>query len=187
MSGTNNGGRARFAAWGSAAGGYLSMMLGTSAGISELEDFRLGNPNQACNVQAVVSWFGPTNFLKMDELLGESGLLPPPGFCHSEANSPESLFLGQTITEIPEKVKDANPETYIRSNAPPFLLQHGTKDATVPYQLSVELAEKLKLVLGDDIVTLDLLEGVEHADGRFETSENIAKVLDFLDKHLKNT
>ena len=175
----------KIAAWGCAAGGYLSTMLGASAGVPELEDLSLGNPNQACNVQAAVSWYGPTDFLKMDEYLEKNGLLPPPGFCHSELNSPESLLLGQTIIEIPEKVKAANPETYIRPNAPPFLLQHGTKDGNVPFQQSVDLAEKLKLVLGEDKVILELLEGADHADERFEAPENIARVLDFLDKHLK--
>lgn len=176
----------KIAAWGGSAGGYLSTMLGTSAGIPELEDLSLGNPNQACNVQAVVSWHAPTNFLKMDEYLEESGLLPPSGFRHNEPNSPESLLFGQHIIEIPEKVKAANPETYIRPNAPPFLLQHNTKNSTIPYQHSVELAEKLKHVLGEDKVILNLFEGAEQADDRFETPGNIARVLDFLDKHLKN-
>jgi len=31
-----------------------------------------------------------------------------------------------------------------------------------------------------------LLDGAEHADVRFETSENVSRVLDFLDIHLKN-
>jgi len=175
----------KITAWGSAAGGYLSMMLGTSTGIPELEDLSMGNPNQACNVQAVVSWYGPTNFLKMDEYLQESSLLPPLGFRHNEADSPESLLFGHPITEIPERVKAANPETYIRPNAPPFLLQHGTKDTNVPFQHSVELAKKLKQVLGEDQVALELLEDAEHADEAFETPENIARVLDFIDTHLK--
>jgi len=45
----------RIVAWGDSAGGYLSTMLGTSADISELEDLSLGNPDQPCNVQAVVA------------------------------------------------------------------------------------------------------------------------------------
>lgn len=175
----------RIAAWGGSAGGYLSLMLGTSAGIPELEDLRLGNAGQASHVQTVVAWFAPTNFLTMDEYLAASGLLPPQGFRHNEANSPESLLLGRTITEIPDKVKAANPESYIRPNAPPFLLQHGTKDAVVPVQHSIELAKKLRQVLGDDGVTLELLEGAEHGDIRFESPENVARVLDFLDSRLK--
>jgi acetyl esterase/lipase len=175
----------RIAAWGGSAGGYQSSMLGVSAGIPELEDLSLGNPDQPCNIQAVVSWYGPTNFLKMDEYLTASGMLPPPGFRHSEPNSPESLLLGQLITEIPEKVKAANPETYIRPNAPPFLLQHGVKDPVVPVQHSIEFAAKLKQGLGEDKVELDLIEGAEHADPKFETPANVKRVLDFLDKHLK--
>jgi acetyl esterase/lipase len=177
----------KISAWGGSAGGYLSTMLGTSAGIPELEDLKLGNAEQPCHVQAVVAWYAPTNFLKMDEYLTESGLLPPPGFRHNEANSPESLLLGQTITEIPEKVKAANPETYIRSDGPAFLLQHGTKDPVVPVQHSIEMAAKLEQAWGKDKVTLDLLEGAEHADIRFETPENVDRVLDFLDEHLKIT
>jgi acetyl esterase/lipase len=175
----------KMAAWGGSAGGYLSTMLGTSAGIPELEDFSLGNPDQPSHIQAVVAWYGPTNFLKMDLQLAESGMQPPLGFRHSEANSPESLLLGQIITEIPEKVKAANPETYIRPNAPPFLLQHGIKDDTVPVQQSIEFAAKLKLVLGEDNVELDLIEGAKHADAKLESPENVERVLDFLDKHLK--
>ncbi|MBI5952359.1 MAG: alpha/beta hydrolase [Chloroflexi bacterium] len=175
----------RIAAWGGSAGGYLSTMLGTSAGIIGLEDLSLGNPNQPCNVQAVVAWYGPTNFLKMDEHLVASGLLPPPGFRHNEPDSPESLLMGRTITEIPERVKVANPETYIRPGAPAFLLQHGTRDATVPVQQSIEFAEKLREALGDSKVILELIEGAEHADVKFETPENVARVLDFIDLHLK--
>jgi acetyl esterase/lipase len=176
----------RVAAWGGSAGGYLSNMLGISAGIPELENLSLGNADQPCNVQAVVAWYAPANFLKMDEHLAASRLLAPPGYRHSEANSPESLLLGQLITEIPEKVKAANPETYIRPGAPPFLLQHGTQDPVVPVQQSIEFAEKLRPVIGEKNVTLELLEGAEHADIRFETPENVSRVLYFLDSHLKN-
>ncbi len=175
----------RIAAWGGSAGGYLATMLGTSTGISELEDLSLGNPDQPCHVQAVVTWYGPANFLKMDEQLAAMGKLPPPGLRHSEPNSPESLLLGQTITEIPERVKAANPETYIRPGAPPFLLQHGTNDVTVPAMQSIHLAAKLEQALGKANVTLELLEGAEHADPSFETAENVKKVLDFLDRVLK--
>jgi acetyl esterase/lipase len=177
----------RIATWGGSAGGYLSTMLGTSAGIIGLEDLSLGNPDQPCDVQAVVAWYGPTNFLKMDEHLEASGMLAPAGFRHNEPNSPESLLMGRTIIEVPEKVKVASPEMYIRPGAPPFLLQHGTKDATVPVQQSIEFAEKLREVLGDSKVVLELIEGAEHADVKFETPKNIARVLDFLDEHLKNT
>ncbi len=175
----------RIAAWGGSAGGYLASMLGTSAGVSELEDLSLGNAEQPSHVQAVVAWFGPTDFLKMDEYLTERGLPPEPGTEHSGANSPESLLLGRQITEIPDRVKAANPETYITSAAPPFFLQHGTMDPVVPVQMSINFAAKLERVLGRDQVQLELLQGAEHGDPQFESRENVEKVLDFLDRHMK--
>jgi acetyl esterase/lipase len=175
----------RIAAWGGSAGGYLSTMLGVSAGMSELEDLSLGYPDQPCNVQAVVDWFGPTDFLKMDEQLTAGGLAPVEGTEHSGVDSPESLLLGGKITEIPDRVKAANPETYIRENAAPFLIQHGIADFTVPVQQSMGLAEKLKRVCGEDRVTLELFEGFEHGDRRFDSPVNVKRVLDFIDQHLK--
>ena len=174
----------RIAAWGGSAGGYLASMLGTSAGIPELEDLGMGNPEQPSNVQVVVSWFGPTDFLKMDEQLAANGFYPPEDQLHNGENSPESLLLGQKITEIPERVKAANPETYIKLGNPPFYLQHGTNDCVVPVQQSINFAKKLSKVLGEDQVKLELIQEAEHADPRFESPENVKKVLDFLDRYL---
>jgi acetyl esterase/lipase len=174
----------KIAAWGRSAGSYLSVMLGTSVGVKEMEDLSLGNPDQPCDVQAVVDWFGPTNFFTMDALLTESGIPPEAGKEHNGENSPESLLLGQQITEIPDLVKAANPETYITPAAPPFFIQHGTRDATVPVQHSVELAAKLGQTSGEDNVILELIEGAEHEDPRFETPENVQKVFGFLDQTL---
>jgi acetyl esterase/lipase len=175
----------RIAAWGGSAGGYLSSMLGTSAGVRQLEDLGLGNPGQRSDVQAVVDWFGPTDFLKMDDQLAALGMPPPAGMEHSGAKSPESLLLGEQITRIPEEVRAANPETYISAAAPPFLLQHGTKDAVVPVLQTIEFSAKLRRALGERMVTLDLLEEAEHADPQFETPENVGKVFRFLDARLK--
>jgi acetyl esterase/lipase len=177
----------RIAAWGGSAGGYLSTMLGVSAGIPELEDLSLGYPDQASNVQVVVDWYGPTDFLKMDEQLTASGLAPMEGTEHSGENSPESWLLGCKITEVPERVQAANPETYIRENAAPFLIQHGIADPTVPFQQSIGLAENLKRICGVDRVSLELFEGFEHGDRRFESPVSVNRVLDFIDRYLKRT
>jgi acetyl esterase/lipase len=175
----------RIATWGGSAGGHLALMAGVSAGLAELSDLSLGNPDQRENVQAVVAWFPPTDFLKMDEQLGESGFLPPAEFAHSAANSPESLILGQKITEIPELVRSANPETYLRPGLPPFFIQHGTRDDTVPHQQSLNFAKKLA-VITPQTVTHELLPNARHADPVFETPQNIQKVLGFLDHALRS-
>jgi acetyl esterase/lipase len=172
----------RIALWGGSAGANLAALAGTSGDVKELEDMSMGNANQSSRVMAVVDWFGPTNFLLMDEQLKETGNGKPD---KSEANSMLSKVLGQKITEIPEKVKMANPESYITSDDPPFLIQHGTKDPIVPTQQSVLFYEKLVKVLGKEKVTLYLLEGVPHGGKEFETPENLQIVFSFLDKILK--
>jgi acetyl esterase/lipase len=175
----------RIAAWGGSAGGYQASMLGVTAGVPELEDLNLGNPDQPSDIQAAVVWYGPTDFLKMDEQLTALGMPPPAGMEHNSANSPESLLLGQQITNIPERVRAANPETYIQPNAPPFFIQHGTRDAVVPALQAVNFAARLEKVIGKEKVQLELLDGAEHADPAFETHDNVQKILAFLDKHLK--
>jgi acetyl esterase/lipase len=174
----------RIAVWGGSAGGYLALMAGVSAGVADLEDPGLDNVVQPCAVQAVVDWFGPTDFLKMDEQLAAAGFAPPPDRAHSGADSPESLLLGGKITEIPRRVRAANPETYLHAGAPPFLIQHGLADSIVPYQQSANFAAAAQAVLGTDMVTLELLPGARHADPVFASAENVQKVLAFLDQAL---
>jgi acetyl esterase/lipase len=175
----------KIATWGGSAGGYLSLMAGVAAEVAELSDSGLGNAEQPSHVQAVVDWFGPTDFLKMDEQLAESGMAPPEEQAHSGANSPESLLLGTKITKIPKLVRAANPETYIHRNVPPFFIQHGTQDSIVPYQQSVNFANKVRELCGAQRVTLELLQGAGHGDPMFASAANVKQVLDFLDAHLK--
>lgn len=175
----------RIATWGGSAGGYQSLMAGVSADVPELDDPSLGNADLPCHVQAVVDWFGPTDFLKMDKQLMESGMAPETGREHNGSDSPESLLLGKQITLIPNVVRSANPETYIHPNVPPLLIQHGTRDNIVPHQQSVNFAAKIRELCGSDRVVLELLEGAGHGDPMFESTDNLKKVFEFLDKFLK--
>ena len=77
------------------------------------------------SVDAVVDWFGPTNFLAMDSCGSQ--------MAHNPANSPESSLIGGPIQENKDKCALANPMTYIDSNDPPFLIFHGDKDPLVPF------------------------------------------------------
>jgi acetyl esterase/lipase len=176
----------RMAVWGGSAGGYLSLMAGVAAGVPELDDRALGNADQPCHVQAVVDWFGPTDFLTMDEQLAASGMAPAVEMAHSGANSPESLLLGWRITDVPELARAASPATYLHAGAPPFFIQHGDRDDTVPHQQSVAFAAQARALLGAEKVRLELLPGARHADPAFATLHNVHKVLDFLDDCLRS-
>ena len=172
----------RFAACGGSAGGNYAAMIALTADRPEFDDPALGEVDCPCAVQAGVDWFGPTDFLKMDAQLAESGLGPRD---HGEAESPESRYLGAKLSDVPEKVRLANPITYVHEAAPPFLIQHGRVDNLVPYQQSVELAQSLAECAGAERVEFDILEQAGHGDPLFDTDENLQRVYGFLDRHLK--
>ena len=173
----------KMAAWGGSAGGHLSALLGTSGGVKELEDLTQGNATQSSRVNAVVDWFGPTDFMKMDEQLKEGNVKNPQ--VHSVPGSPESELIGKNLADAPELVKAANPETYITKDDPPFFIQHGRIDNLVPYQQSVNLAGKLEKVIGKDKVTLEILPDSGHGGSGFSSPQNIEKVFAFIDRILK--
>jgi dipeptidyl aminopeptidase/acylaminoacyl peptidase len=100
-------------------------------------------------------------------------------------DSPESELIGKNLTDAPELVSAANPETYITPDDPPFFIQHGLIDHLVPYQQSVNLAEKLEQVIGKEKITLELLKDTGHGGPAFNNEQNVNKVFMFLDQYLK--
>ncbi len=171
------------AACGGSSGGNLAAMVNLTAHVAEFDDPRLGNLDFPSNVQAAVDWFGPTDFLQMDDQLEESSYGPAD---HGEANSPESRYLGAKLSEVPLKVELANPMTYINEKMPPILIQHGRLDTLVPVQQSIMFVDKLRNYVRGDRYEFDIIEGAGHGDSLFETDENMNRVFSFLDKHLSN-
>ena len=172
----------RIAACGGSSGGNYAAMVCLTANVTEFDDLSLGNSEFPCNLQAAVDWFGPTDFLKMDEQLAENGFGPSD---HGEADSPESRYLGAKLSDVPLKVVLANPMTYIHEHMPPLLIQHGRLDSLVPIQQSMMFVEKLMKYVSHDLFEFDIIEGAGHGDPLFETDENMNKVFAFLEKHLK--
>jgi acetyl esterase/lipase len=171
----------KFGAWGASAGGNLVSLLGTTCGVAELEGAELGNADQSSCVQAVVDWFGPIDFLKMQEQLTEAGC----SATTNDASSPESKLVGAPIQTVPEKVALTNPMNYITSEDAPFFIENGTADCNIPPVQNKNLADALSAVIGADKVTYVSLEGAGHGGSQFETAENLAQVIAFLDKYLK--
>jgi acetyl esterase/lipase len=159
--------------WGSSAGGHLVAMLGTSGGVETLEG-KLGSfTDQSSRVTCVVDFFGPAELLTM----GDS----PSNLDHNAPKSPESLLVGGTLQETKEVAKEASPVTYVSKDDPPFLIVHGDKDMTVPYNQSVRLNELLKKA--DVDTTLVTIEGAGH--GGFASRRLNERVRAFFDKHLR--
>ncbi len=172
----------RIAVWGGSSGGNYAAMVCLTPDVPDLNDLSLGNPEYPCDVQAAVDWFGPTDFLKMDEQFIESELGFPD---HNSPNSPESRYIGAKITNVPEIVQRANPINYIHVDMPPILIQHGRLDGNVPVQQSIDFAWKLEELVSHDRFEFDILENAGHGDPLFETDENINRVFQFIDRYLK--
>lgn len=117
----------RIGAIGFSAGAHLSMILGAMDSADGLEG-NGGWADQSSKVQAVVAYFGPTNFNS-----------PYP-----ELTVPIiETFLGGTAKEKPEEYKLASPVTYVNKGDAPMLLFQGTVDVLVPYEQAFEMATAL--------------------------------------------
>jgi acetyl esterase/lipase len=171
----------RFGAWGASAGGNLVSLLGTTCGVTELEGADLGNAEQSSCVQAVVDWFGPIDFLKMQEQFEGTDCSANT----NDASSPESKLVGAPIQTVPEKVALTNPMNYITPDDAPFFIQNGTADCNIPPAQNKDLADALTAVIGTEKVTYVSLEGAGHGGSQFETAENVQLVIGFLDQYLK--
>lgn len=171
----------RIAAWGSSAGAHLAALLGTSGGVAALEDLGQGNPTLSSRVQAVVDWYGPTDFRQMDAQT-------VPG-CqnanHDGASSPESALVGCAIQTgaCTAKVTAASPIAYVDAADPPHLLMHGTQDCTVPTGQSKIFDAALRGAGASS--TLELVNGLGHDfDGMRADPARMQRIDAFLDASL---
>jgi acetyl esterase/lipase len=174
----------KIGAWGSSAGGHLAALLGTTGSVKEFDDASLGNPSESSRVQAVIGVSGPINFLTMDDQLEKAGFK---GFAkHSQTSGPESNLVGKSVVEVPDRVKAANPETYVGKDAAPMLLEYGAKDDSVPVQQATDLAAKLQTATGKDNVSVVVFPEGGHGGGEaFSSQQNMNTIFSFLDKYIK--
>jgi acetyl esterase/lipase len=172
----------RIATWGDSAGAHLAILAAVSPGVAALSDERLGNPGIPETVQSAVGWYGPYDFSMMDAQLKASGAGPT---VHGGPSSAESLYLGAPVSDAGDLVARASPATYLTPDGPPMLLEAGTKDSIVPVEQSINFASVAADVVGAAKITLKLLEDAGHADKAFESPENLAFVLNWLDRTLK--
>ncbi len=161
----------RFVAWGASAGGHLVALLGTSGGVAELEG-EVNDLKESSRVQAVIDWFGPTDFLRIGD--------PESDLRHNAPDSPESKLIGGPLLENKDKAAKASPITYVSKEAPPFLIMHGDRDRTVPFNQSELLYAALKKAGVD--ATFVPMKGAGHG---FGGPEAIAPVQEFLKRCLK--
>ena len=161
----------KIAVHGTSAGGHLVAMLGTSAGVKAMDGSIGAYTSQSTKVACVVDYFGPTNFLRMNDF--ESRI------DHDAKDSPEGLLIGGPVQDNKKKTLTADPISYVSKEDSPFLIMHGTKDMAVPYNQSVILHSALKKI-GVPSALLTVTGG-GHGVGGGVLNEHLQK---FFDHHL---
>jgi acetyl esterase/lipase len=159
---------------GTSAGGHLALMLGVTGGVDELEGEVGGNAEQSSRVQAIVDYYGPSDFVLRSQNQPSKTEKP---------DSPVRQLLGVPASENKDLAKFASPAFHVTGDDPPLLIIHGDGDKTVHLDQSERMVEEYRRAGLD--VTLEIVPGGGHGGAAHFTPVYRKKVADFLRSHLQ--
>ncbi len=168
----------RIGAYGNSAGAHLVAMLGLCPPSAGLEGDGPWQHHPSM-VQAVVSSATPTSFLgPMNERLGPI----------SSDNTPDAV--GRRMPAnipylLPEEIrKKISPITYVRADAPPFLMVHEESDAVVGVWQTSDFVQALQEAGAKDVTFMHLEDGSGHGAFFRNSSETVAAMEAFFQRNL---
>lgn len=172
----------RIAVAGDSSGGHYALMLALTMRNDDFEDLTRGFPEQNSDVQCAVAWYPATD---LSETMRTVQTGEYSGFGADFAWSNIERYVGKNITDTSDNTLiSASPVSYINKDMPPILLQHGNIDTICPIDQS-ERFYRLAIKTGNDKVFFDTINNAEHGDKKFETEENMERIVNFLDEYLK--
>lgn len=167
-----DGGRVALA--GDSAGAQLAGLVAMLAPGDTLHG-TLGTPGDS-SVKAFVGYYGSYDFLSRSSQSRAQGCTG----ATAGAGSSYGRYIGADPDSALAKALAlrASVVSHVRGESPATLLFHGTKDCTVPYRQSVELAERLRdRGVIQRLVTVD----AGHADARFYSDRELRRTaIDFV-------
>jgi acetyl esterase/lipase len=167
----------RIAVSGASSGAHLAALVGVTNGHPELEGTVGGNLDQSSNVQAIVSYFGASNFTTILDQSTPFGLnVRVPAL---------ELLLGGAVEDQEALARLASPVFHIDSSDPPMYLLHGDQDPQMPINQTHELHGAAK-EHGLD-VTFDVVHGAAHGGAAFFAADRTKAVADFLNRYIGAT
>lgn len=159
----------KIGAVGFSAGGHLVSLMGAANEKAGLEG-KGGNEKQSSKIHAVVSFFGPTDFVEK-----------------SWTNDIENIFfipfIGGRYEDKKDEYRKASPIVYCTKECPPFLFFHGTKDLLVGIEHSQKMEKSLKgLGVSAELVTM---EGEAHGWSGEKLTKTLNQTVRFFEEKLR--
>lgn len=155
---------------GNSAGGHLAALVGVSNGHAELEGDAGDFDDESSDVNAIVSYYGMSNFHTILKQSTPHGL--------SVREPALTLLLGGLPDQKPALATLASATTHVGPGDPPLLLIHGDQDPQAPINQSHELhglyqSQQL-------LVDFHVIHGAAHGGEEFYDAERTKLVADFL-------
>ena len=163
----------RIGVCGSSAGGHLALLLATGGDVPALEGSVGEHLDESSRVQAVVDYYGATDFVLRSKTQPEKTEEP--------TGSAYQLLAGKA-TEQPEKARLASPAWQVTSDDPPLLILHGVKDTTVLIDQAERILEAYREAGLQ--VSYHALQDSKHGGPEFYSGINRERVEAFFKRHL---
>ena len=155
--------------WGESAGAHLAL----EAGLVENSHFDLALD---ARVKNIIAMYAPSNPLTINAQAEKLGILDT---ARSDKDTVFGIYMGKNYDDE-RQMNLASPIKQINDHMPNIILEHGTKDALVPYLQSVEFFNKAKEKYPDSHVTLSIYDGLQHTDPFFFTKEHVHYLMNML-------
>ena len=192
---------ARSVTWGVSAGGYLALLAAITCGKTAFEPQQpnasvvpdagsdlVGASRAAACVQGAVSWYG---VFDMSTIAAQAA--QDKAMSREDRSAPEWQLIGcfgnRECTR--EQLAAASPVTYVAPGDPPTLLIVGSADTLVPYQQTLEMADRLKAAGTER--QLIVLPGLNHSligktleQTRDANLKALAATFEFIDRTIGN-
>lgn len=155
--------------WGESAGAHLAL----EAGLVENSHFDLALDTRVKNI---IAMYAPSNPLAINAQAEKLDILDT---ARSDKDTVFGIYMGKHYDDE-RQMNLASPIKQINDHMPNIILEHGTKDALVPYLQSVEFFNKAKEKYPDSHVTLSIYDGLQHTDPFFFTKEHVHYLMNML-------
>ena len=155
--------------WGESAGAHLAL----EAGLAENSHFDLALDTRVKNI---IAMYAPSNPLTINAQAEKLGILDT---ARSDKDTVFGIYMGKNYDDE-RQMNLASPIKQINDHMPNIILEHGTKDALVPYLQSVDFFNKAKEKYPDSHVTLSIYDGLQHTDPFFFTKEHVHYLMNML-------